>query len=101
MFLESSRYYKQKVVGITTKDGRAVKILTLRKPSSLSNREMKDTIVKGNDRLDIIAQTQYGNPTMFWYIADANTELQAKDLVSSSNSSKKTKHVKTIKVPEI
>jgi hypothetical protein len=97
VFLESSRYYKQKVVGITTNDGRAVKILTLRKPSTLSNREMIDAIVKGNDRLDIIAQTRYGNPTMFWYIADANTELQANDLLSNS---KKTNHVKTIKVPE-
>jgi len=86
MFLESSRYYKQTVVDTVTKDtsflkkglGRTVRAITLRRLSAVSGQS---TVVKGNDRLDIMAQRQYGNPTMFWHIADANTELQANDLV--------------------
>lgn len=78
MFLESSRYYKQKIVDAVTKDGRTVKAVTLRRLPPVRGNS---TVVKGNDRLDIMAQRQYKNPTMFWHIADANTELQAKDLV--------------------
>lgn len=78
MFLESSRYYKMKSIDLVTKDGKTVKAVTLRRLPSVSG---KKTVVKGNDRLDIMAQRQYGNPTMFWHIADANTELHANDLV--------------------
>jgi len=89
MFLESSRYYKQTVVDTVAKDGRTVRAITLRRLSAVSGQP---TVVKGNDRLDIVAQRQYGNPTMFWYIADANTELQANDLVREAGLE--------IKVPE-
>ena len=89
MFLESSRYYRLKTVDIKTKDGRVVKAVMLRRLPAVSG---KPTIVKGNDRLDIMAQRQYNEPTMFWHIADANTELQANDLV------KKTGRV--INIPE-
>ena len=89
MFLESSRYYKQKSVDTVTKDGRTVKAVTLRR---LPTVDGELTVVKGNDRLDIMAQRQYKKPTMFWYIADANTKLQANDLVKESGD--------TIKVPE-
>jgi len=91
MFTDSSRYFKQKVVDAIADDGRIVKALSLRRIPPVIG---KDIIVRGKDRLDIIAQRQYGNPTMFWYIADANTELQTNDLL------KMTKNVKVIKVPE-
>lgn len=81
MFLESSRYYKIKTVEIVAKDGRTVKAVKLRRLPTVSGNR---TIVKGNDRLDIISQRQYGNPTMFWHIADANAELQANDLVKKT-----------------
>ena len=42
------------------------------------------TTIKESDRLDIMAQRHYDNPTMFWHIADANSELQANDLVTES-----------------
>ena len=89
MFLETSRYYKQKIVDAVAKDGRQVKALTLRRLPSVNG---KPTVIKGNDRLDIMAQRQYKNPTMFWHIADANTELQANDLVRESG--------RIIKAPE-
>jgi hypothetical protein len=42
------------------------------------------SVVKGNDRLDIMAHRKYSNGTQFWHIADANTELQANDLVKEA-----------------
>lgn len=81
MFLESSRYYREKTVDIKTKDGRIVKAVALRRLPAVSG---KATVVKGNDRLDIMAQRQYNKPTLFWHIADANTELQANDLVKET-----------------
>lgn len=91
MFLESSRYFKQKQVNVTTRDGRLITAVSLRR---LPQVEGSPLMVKGNDKLDMIAQNQYNNPTMFWHIADANTELKANDLV------KKTDYIKTIKVPD-
>ena len=90
MFLESSRYYKQKKVDVITKDGSFTKALTLRR---LPFVDSNPVMIKGNDRLDIIAQRQYNNSTMFWHIADANTELHSNDLVKSAD------HIKIIKVP--
>ena len=89
MFSETSRYYRQKVVDAAAKEGRTVKAVTLRRLHSITG---ESTVVKGNDRLDIMAQRRYQNPTMFWYVADANTELQANDLVKEAG------HM--IKVPE-
>jgi len=81
MFSETSRYYRQKVVDAVTKEGRTVKAVTLRRPPSTAG---ESAVVKGNDRLDIMAQRRYRNPAMFWHIADANTELQANDLVKET-----------------
>lgn len=81
MFLDSSRYCKLKTVDVTTKDGQQVKAVTLRRLPKISG---KPIIVKGNDRLDIMAQRQHNDPTRFWHIADANTELQASDLVAET-----------------
>jgi hypothetical protein len=89
MFLESSRYYRQKTVEVATKDGRTVKAVALRRLPAVSG---KAAVIKGNDRLDIMAQRQYTEPTMFWHIADANTELQASDLVKETG--------RIIKLPE-
>lgn len=89
MFSESSRYYKQKLVDTAAKEGQTVKAVTLRRLPPVSG---KTTEVKGNDRLDIMAQRLYKNPTMFWHIADANTEVQANELVKKSGRS--------IEVPE-
>ena len=78
MFLESSRYYKVRMDIASAKDGRQVKVVTLRRlPAVRSQR----TMVIESDRLDVMAYRRFENATMFWRIADANTELQAQDLV--------------------
>ncbi|MCP4117241.1 MAG: hypothetical protein GY737_17965 [Desulfobacteraceae bacterium] len=89
MFSKSSRYYSQKVVDTVTKEGRTVKAVTLRRLPSVTG---ESTVVKGNDRLDIMAGRRYDNGAMFWHVADANTRLQANDLVKEPG--------RTIKVPE-
>ncbi len=81
MFLESSRYYKVETVEVVLKDGRTVKAVKLRRLPEITGTP---TVVKANDRLDIMAQRQYNDPTRFWHIADANTELQANDLMAET-----------------
>jgi hypothetical protein len=79
VFLESSRYHRVRKDEAKARDGRVVKVVTLRRLPALGG---DPTTIKENDRLDIIAQRLYDEPTMFWHIADANTELQAGDLVA-------------------
>jgi hypothetical protein len=78
VFLESSRYHRVRKDEAKARDGRIVKVVALRRLPTVGGHP---TITKENDRLDIIAQRLYDDPTMFWHIADANTELQARHLV--------------------
>ncbi len=81
MFLENSRYYKLETVEVVLKDGRTVNAVKLRRLPEITGNP---TLVKANDRLDIMAQRQYNDPTRFWHIADANTELEANDLTAET-----------------
>ncbi len=89
MFLESSRYYYQKTVDVKIRNGKTIKALTLRQLPQTTGQPY-DT--KEGDRLDLSSQNKFKNPTMFWHIADANTELQANKLTAVPG--------KTIKIPE-
>ena len=79
MFLENSRYSQQPTVEVTTREGRTALALKLRKLPSPSG---EPHTVQDHDRLDVLAQETYNDGTKFWHIADANTELQANDLVA-------------------
>lgn len=89
MFLKTSRYYKVVQTETKTTDGHEHKIVTLRR---LPSTQGQDRSIIDNDRLDIMAQRLYDIPTRFWHIADANTELQANDLIGEV--------CRTIQVPE-
>lgn len=89
MFLKSSRYYGQKITSSITADGRTVQVVKLR---LLPEVEGTPTMIKGNDRLDIMAERRYSDATCYWHIADANSELKATRLVSQSG--------RTINIPE-
>jgi len=89
VFLESSRYYGQKITNSITADGRTVSAVKLR---PLPETEGTQTLVKGNDRLDIMAECRYNDATWYWHIADANSELKANRLVSQAG--------RIIKAPE-
>ncbi|HBY76224.1 MAG TPA: hypothetical protein DEG47_04270, partial [Cyanobacteria bacterium UBA11148] len=58
MFLETSRYFRQKQVDVVTKDGRIVKAVSLRRLPTVNG---EPTAIEENDRLDIIAQRHYQN----------------------------------------
>ena len=79
MFLENSRYFQQPVAEVTVRDGTTVTALKLRK---LPVETGSPHLVVEHDQLDVLAQQKYSDGTKFWHIADANTELQANDLVA-------------------
>lgn len=79
MFDANSRYVKSPVVEVETAKGKKANAVKLRRiPYAPGNL----TEVKGTDRLDIMAHRKYKDGTKFWHIADANTELEANDLVA-------------------
>ena len=78
MFDANSRYFKCPVVEVETAKGEKVNAVKLRRlPYTPGNL----TEIKGTDRLDIMAHRKYADCTKFWRVADANTELEANDLV--------------------
>lgn len=79
MFLPNSRYAR--VATVTTKlaSGEEVVALKLRKLTPVSGEPR--TVLAG-DRLDIVAQQAYAEPTWFWHVADANTALDNRELVA-------------------
>jgi hypothetical protein len=83
MFLDNSRYVRIAQVEVPTAGG-TVKAVKLRR---LPTTDGEATMVKGNDRLDVMALRSYQDPTRFWHIADANTELRAGDLVAEPGRS--------------
>lgn len=89
MFLENSRYATVPQVDVELPDGRIVRAVKLRRlPATVG----APTAVKGNDQLDIMALRITGDPTRFWHIADANSELEAKALLAEVG--------RVIKVPQ-
>jgi len=94
VFIEGSRYFAVKTVEAETEKGVKVSAITLRRlPYAGGN----PTVVNGNDRLDIMAQRLYRDGTMFWHIADANSELEANTLVTQRIQDKE---VRIVSVPE-
>lgn len=79
MFLDASRYARVAQDETTTRDGRRVTALRLRR---LPPTAGDDLAVKDNDRLDLLAQSTYGDGTRFWRIADANSRLDAGELTA-------------------
>lgn len=94
MFIDSSRYVDAKTVEAETENGRTVTAVRLRR---LPYAAGTPTAVKGNDRLDVMAQRKYSDGTKFWHIADANTELDANKLVEERVQDK---DIRIINVPE-
>jgi hypothetical protein len=94
MFLDSSRYAGVRTVQATTEDGRPVTAVALRRLPLVAGTP---TTVSGADRLDVMAQRKYGDGAKFWHIADANTALEADELVRPRPYDREAR---TIVVPE-
>ena len=94
MFIDNSRYIDVKTADVETESGRIASAIKLRR---LPHAAGAPTVMKGNDRLDVMAQRQYSDGTKFWHIADANTELEANKLVTQRVQDKE---IRIINVPE-
>ena len=94
MFLETSRYFDVKTVEAETEEGRKVQAIRLRR---LPFAAGTPTVAGGHERLDVMAQSKYSDGAKFWHIADANTELEANNLLKERVQDKQTR---IINVPE-
>lgn len=82
-FLPSSRYARTELVEVTTRDGRTVAAVKLRR---LPDPPAAPYTVDAEDRLDTIAHAAYGDATRGWHVADANTELDARALATAGRT---------------
>lgn len=78
MFTKNSRYYGLETVAVLDRSGRAVEAVKLRRLPATAGDPM---VVREVDQLDIISDDRYRDATRFWHIADANSELEANELV--------------------
>jgi len=81
MFLKNSRYNSTPTITTRDANGREVQALTLRKLPITSGEQ---TQIHDHDQLDVMSQRRYRDGTRFWHIADANSDLEANNLVATS-----------------
>ena len=80
MFLKNSRYAKTETVTIDDVKSRPVQAIKLRR---LPDRAGFETLIDNSHKLDVMSKRQYKDGSKFWHIADANSELEANDLVET------------------
>lgn len=78
MFTRNSRYATTPTVTVKNAAGHEVTAVKLR---ALPDTQGQPLTVTGSDQLDVIAERCYGDGARFWHIADANTDLEALDLL--------------------
>jgi hypothetical protein len=77
-FHTNSRYYDQATVDAGVPPNRTLRAVKLRRLPTIPSDPVE---VKDHDRLDLLAHGRFRDATMFWHIADANTELEANRLL--------------------
>jgi hypothetical protein len=81
MFLKNSRYHDLPTVTATDASGHEVQAVKLRR---LPVTQGEDTEVRDHDQLDVMSLRRYKDGTRYWHIADANSELEANELVHTT-----------------
>lgn len=89
MFLKNSRYAGLPTVIAHDRSGREVEAVK-RRPLPATDGEPRT--VQSHDKLDAISDDRYRDATRYWHIADANSELEAGELVRTAG--------RTIAVPK-
>jgi hypothetical protein len=84
MFLDNSRYARMETTKVKTESGSTVVALKLRRLPPVTG---DPHTVESGERLDVIADSQYGDATRFWHIADANSELDSRTLTDTVGES--------------
>ena len=77
MFTPSSRYAAIGTVTVRLANGREVSAVKLRRLPATDGAPYS---LQRTDLLDVLARRRYDDPTRYWHIADANTELEAASL---------------------
>ena len=80
MFVKGSRYDYVKEYRPCDRKGNRNKVKAIRFIHKPAVSAFSYT-VKAGDRLDLLANTYYGDPTKFWLICDANDALFPHDLL--------------------
>jgi nucleoid-associated protein YgaU len=78
MFLKNSRYFGLPTASGADRAGRPVQGVRLRRLPATPGIELQ---VKDKDQLDVMSERRYKDATRYWHIADANSELEANELV--------------------
>jgi len=81
MFGKNSRYYGLDTVTREDCKGRQLQAVKLR---SLPRTGGKATVITDGSQLDVMSERRYRDPTRFWHIADANSELEANELIRTT-----------------
>lgn len=81
MFLKNSRYNGTPTVTARDANGREVQAVSLRRLPVTSGEK---TQVHDHDQLDVMSHRRYKDGTKFWHVADANSDLEANNLVAVS-----------------
>ncbi len=77
----TSRYYGLPTATVTGADGEPVVYLRRRfLPSPDRFALLREYVVSEEDRLDLVAGTQLGDPEAFWRVADANGAMRPEAL---------------------
>ena len=81
LFAPNSRYSGMPVATLTADDGRTIVYLRRRFIPVVEEAVLAQVhIVKQGDRLDNLAAGYYGDPELFWRIADANEAVSPDEL---------------------
>lgn len=80
MFSKNSRYYGLQTA-IVDNGGAEAKAVKLRRIDKINGFQY---MVRDQDSLDYISNQKYNDSTKFWYIADANSEMKANDLLDKT-----------------
>ncbi len=78
MFNRNSRYYDLETVTAKDGNGREVRLVKLRPLPATAGAAHT---VHANDQLDRMSRQRYRDPTRYWHIGDANSELEVNALV--------------------
>lgn len=78
MILEGSRYETSEIIPVARDDGRTHRAVVERYPYS-SSFNSTTVITQEFDRVDLLADQFYEDPTMWWVIAYANPEIHVWD----------------------
>ena len=81
MFAPGSRYWNIETASLEAPDGRTLLYVRRRfLPLDAGRPVLAEHAVVGGDRLDNVSARYYGDPELFWRVADANDAMLPEEL---------------------